>query len=232
MRNTAKPLATFEFRVIRAAAVIFLVVASIAQASAGRIDKISIGGQFSGSDVGPVYSMADTPFGFGDGQSLKFGGSGVPFDLTVVFDIDNLGTQDLGNGLFSDLVKIQYKTLAGTSFLGNAARLEFSGLDIFGHPMVIDAADYTKGTPSKRGWVLTTPKLPSELVTFHAQEFTAFENGAPNSAFFLLDYSYHLTPVPVPAAFPLLAGGVAVLGFVGWRCRRSPGSNSPISCRM
>ncbi|MEL7527007.1 MAG: VPLPA-CTERM sorting domain-containing protein [Pseudomonadota bacterium] len=30
-----------------------------------------------------------------------------------------------------------------------------------------------------------------------------------------------VTPVPLPAALPLLGAGLAVLGFVGWRRRQA-----------
>lgn len=36
-----------------------------------------------------------------------------------------------------------------------------------------------------------------------------------------IDIQYGITPVPVPAALPLLAGGIAALGFVGWRRRKT-----------
>lgn len=35
------------------------------------------------------------------------------------------------------------------------------------------------------------------------------------------DINIKLTPVPIPAALPLLAGGLGLIGFVGWRRRRA-----------
>lgn len=70
-------------------------------------------------------------------------------------------------------------------------------------------------------------------------ELVSISPGADNSVFNLMfwtDVSYYkegykvdwvkvtgdkITPVPLPAALPLLAGGLGVLGIAGWRRRRS-----------
>lgn len=49
----------------------------------------------------------------------------------------------------------------------------------------------------------------------------SIENGPDNNPSGAATYDIRLTAVPIPAALPLLAGGLGVLGFVGWRRRRS-----------
>ncbi|WP_306141896.1 hypothetical protein [Roseibium sp. MMSF_3412] len=47
------------------------------------------------------------------------------------------------------------------------------------------------------------------------------QNGPGNNPSGAATYDIRLTAVPIPAALPLLAGGLGLLGFVGWRRKRS-----------
>lgn len=53
-----------------------------------------------------------------------------------------------------------------------------------------------------------------------AQAIFSFSNGNPN---FSLTLDTRISAVPLPAAMPLYGAGIAVLGFLGWRRKKSRG---------
>jgi hypothetical protein len=207
MCNTVTFLMKSSAPTVQAIAAILMIAAVAPEASASRIDQVSISGQFT--DATGAHNMPNTFFKFGN-HILNFGGT------AVAFDIDFLRTDKLSTNHYSDVVKISYPSLFGTGFLARPGALEFDGHDKDGKLMSIDAVvDYTKAGFLSAGWVLNST-LPANAVAFHTQQgnIIPLTNGATNSAFFTLDYSF---TTPIPSTFPLLATGLGALGLVGWR---------------
>jgi hypothetical protein len=211
MCNQATGLTKLRTHTVAATAATVMIMTAASQASASQIDQVSISGQFSDGS-GHVYNMPNTFFDFGS-HILDFGGQ------AVAFDIEFLRTDQIAPDHYSDVVKISYSSLFGTGFLANPAFLEFDGHFADGKSMPIDLViDYTQAGLFNAGWILNST-LPSNIAAFHTQEGgLPLTNGAPNSSFFTLDYSY---VTPIPAALPLLITGLGALGVAGWRKRRA-----------
>ena len=195
--------------------VLMLTAASLPVSSA-VINTVSFSGRFSDGAGGSFNATGN--FKPGTSPLITFTNALTGAKRIVSFDFTFDGTTDEGNGIFSDLVTIRYGTLFGSGFLANPADFAFDGADSKGTALKIDrVVDFTKAGLLSAGYVLNTPALPAFVVGFRTQEAgLPGTNGAPNSAFFTLDYSYKILE---PNSVALLA--IGVVGLAGALRRRA-----------
>jgi hypothetical protein len=205
-----------RFRCVLPLAALLVAIGPLPVSSA-VINTVSFSGRFSDGGAGSFNATGN--FKPGTSPLITFTNGLTGAKRVVGFDFTFDGTEDEGNGNFSDLVTIRYGTLFGSNFLANPADFVFDGAARNGTPLKIDrVVDFTKAGVFSAGYVLNTPALPAFVVGFRTQEAgLPGTNGAPNSAFFTLDYSYR---IPEPASLGLLAIGVAGLAVAFGRRAR------------
>jgi hypothetical protein len=184
--------------------------------SSAVISTVSFNGGFS--DGGRGSFNASGNFKPGTSPLITFTNALTGAKRIVGFDFTFDGTTDEGNGIFSDLVTIRYGTLFGSGFLANPADFAFDGADRNGRSLPIDrVVDFTEAGLLSSGYVLNTRAFPAFVVGFRTQQAgLPGTNGAPNSAFFTLNYSYK---IPEPASLALVA--VGIVGLAGALRRRA-----------
>lgn len=147
-------------------------------------------------------------------------GGGDPETVTLSFFDDALGTNaitvDFATGFFRDadhyLMGAAEQSLPGEPINPNLATLLSDNLLVAVNGGALNAASETS--------------FGAESSTKHEDIFSiTFGYGGDVARQFYLQNAFiddprEFTPVPVPAALPLFGGGLALIGFLGWRRRR------------
>ena len=136
---------------------------------------------------------------FGDANDLEMTGT-----FSWTYDI---GDYENGIGTFSELfipwlAPSDYDLLIITFDIGNS--IEFTRGGISGHDAGIDVSLFFAQPLTPTG---------STLLDLSRSKFDIGGNGFIQGAF----TSGSISPVPLPAAFPLFAGGISLLGLLSWR---------------
>ncbi len=189
--------------------VIGAIVLTFPISRAADIATVSVEGQFSDA-TGAFFTNSTLPVS-GSFQTLTFTNALTKSSMEVDFMAQYLSTTVEPDGSRSDLVKISYGTLFGTDFLANQAILNFDGEDASGTPLPIDAViDYSQAGLVTAGYILNSNVFPANSASFATKAGGLLGgNGAPNSAFFELNYSYVQTPEP--GSYGLAMVGLAAL---------------------
>lgn len=98
---------------------------------------------------------------------------------------------------------------------GNKANKSDFVLDLSGRPDSKTFQTNILSEADNMGTSLVFRAMAGTPYTFSVQ------NGPDNSPSGAATYDIRLTAVPIPAALPLLAGGLGILGLAGWRRKRS-----------
>ena len=166
-------------------------------------------------DASGVYGAGNTNGNNGFGQVSDAGNGGGTLSLFLRFDVANTGPHRLSI-LFEDLDLIGAGDPPG--FLENINVFDESGTSLTGLIDDITNVLVTGGADTIQTAEIALPSVTTPL--FLQLDFTSsLANGYGfNTPEYLIAA---VTPVPLPAALPLFAGALGMLGFMGWRRRRS-----------
>ncbi len=203
-------------------ALILVIISLVTNTSQGAlVTSVILNGQFSDSN-GNTYHAPNTPISVGGMPNpidFTHGTTSQPVDFQATFlRTDVLGVDANGYCHYSDVIKIEYSSLFGSPFLSNEAHLTFSAPNA----PVDEVIDYKKASLFSAGYILNpNTTLPAPFVSFYTQQGgLPLTNGAPNSAFFELNFSYtSATPCPEPSSVVLSSILLGIFGPV-WRYKR------------
>ena len=140
-------------------------------------------------------------------------------------DFSATGTNSADGFHFDARQRVEVQYITGTYNFAGFDTLDFtvkgqavpSGAHIFWQ--VISGSDVlTTGTD---GGVINVNQLALPF-TDPAVSLSLFSTGGTDFAVDLHAYSTAVAPVPTPATLPLFASGLALMGWFGWRKKRSP----------
>lgn len=159
--------------------------------------------------------------------------SAFNFEWAINTNVSGTGSNSLNDLTY--LLEIDFDPTAGTDFLsfdpinvpyadhalGDNSTANGAGT-VAANPIAY-ALGISSLNVAQQSWNLgffTPPGVDPQAEGLYTINLSAALNGdvlASTS----IDILYGVTPVPVPAALPLLAGGLGLLGFMGWRRRQN-----------
>lgn len=153
----------------------------------------------------------------GFGQTSDFGNGGGVLSMFLMFTPVSTTTPSQLNIWFEDLDLVGVNDPNG--FLETVNVIDAGGSSIVGGPitnisnLLVSGDDDSQLLSLALGVVATNPFF---LQLNFSSSFSSYGTNTPE---YLIA---EVTPVPLPAALPLFAGSIGLIGFLGWRRKRKP----------
>ena len=169
--------------------------------------------------VSDVYGNGGTTNNNGFGQVSDSGYGGGTLSMFLMFTPVSTTTPSQLNIRFEDLDLMGVNS--PSYFLETINVLDAGGSSIVNGP-ITDIGGLVTGNSTSQllslalGVVATNPFF---LQLEFTADFTDYWRKGTNTPEYLIA---EVTPVPLPAALPLFAGSIGLIGFLGWRRKRKP----------